>query len=84
MLFRKDLKENMDNIRNITETDNIHKVSIVDNENICNLYPAPVKKIEGTKWGYPYAAGFPTFKIPFAEISNLIDTSGEFWKAFNF
>lgn len=31
----------------------------------------------------PYAAGFPTFKIPFSEISNIIETQGEFWKSFH-
>ncbi|WP_308639518.1 WG repeat-containing protein [Paenibacillus silvisoli] len=31
----------------------------------------------------PYAAGFPTFTIPFAEIRSLIDTNGAFWKSFH-
>lgn len=31
----------------------------------------------------PYAAGFPTFKIPYKEIMNIIDTKGEFWRAFH-
>jgi hypothetical protein len=31
----------------------------------------------------PYAAGFPTFKISFKDITNIINTQGEFWKAFN-
>lgn len=31
----------------------------------------------------PYAAGFPTFRIPFAEIIGLINTEGEFWRAFH-
>lgn len=31
----------------------------------------------------PYAAGFPTFKIPYREISNIINVRGEFWRAFN-
>ncbi|UTW70760.1 hypothetical protein KHA80_07035 [Anaerobacillus sp. HL2] len=26
----------------------------------------------------PYAAGFPTFKIPFSEINDIINTKGEF------
>lgn len=30
----------------------------------------------------PYAAGFPQFEIPFADIMNLIDTDGAFWKSF--
>jgi hypothetical protein len=31
----------------------------------------------------PYAAGFPTFKIPFKEIMTIINTQGAFWMAFN-
>ena len=31
----------------------------------------------------PYAAGFPTFKIPYKDIMSIIDTKGEFWKSFN-
>lgn len=31
----------------------------------------------------PYAAGFPTFKIPFKDIMGIIDVNGEFWRAFN-
>ncbi|WP_261176788.1 WG repeat-containing protein [Anaerobacillus sp. CMMVII] len=31
----------------------------------------------------PFAAGFPTFKIPFTEISDIIDTKSEFWLSFN-
>lgn len=31
----------------------------------------------------PYAAGFPTFTIPFRDIMNLIDENGEFWKSFH-
>lgn len=31
----------------------------------------------------PYAAGFPTFKIPFKDIMNIINTEGGFWKSFN-
>jgi len=31
----------------------------------------------------PYAAGFPTFTIPFAQIRDMIDTNGEFWRAFH-
>ncbi|MCY6371698.1 DUF3298 and DUF4163 domain-containing protein [Clostridium ganghwense] len=30
----------------------------------------------------PYVAGFPTFKIPYADIMNIIDVNGEFWRAF--
>lgn len=31
----------------------------------------------------PYAAGFPTFKIPYKDIMNIINTEGDFWRAFN-
>ncbi|MBA4535245.1 WG repeat-containing protein [Brevibacillus halotolerans] len=31
----------------------------------------------------PYAAGFPTFRIPFKEIMPIINTQGAFWKAFH-
>jgi len=31
----------------------------------------------------PYAAGFPTFKIPFEEISEIINKKGSFWQSFN-
>ncbi len=31
----------------------------------------------------PYAAGFPTFKIPFKDIINIVNTQGRFWRAFN-
>ncbi|MBS4538153.1 WG repeat-containing protein [Clostridium sp. D2Q-11] len=31
----------------------------------------------------PYVAGFPTFRIPFNEIYEIINTEGDFWQAFN-
>ncbi|HZG75092.1 MAG TPA: WG repeat-containing protein, partial [Paenibacillus sp.] len=31
----------------------------------------------------PYAAGFPTFRIPFERIRSIIDANGEFWKSFH-
>lgn len=31
----------------------------------------------------PYVAGFPTFRIPYAEIMGLISTEGEFWQSFH-
>ncbi|WCK52654.1 WG repeat-containing protein [Aneurinibacillus sp. Ricciae_BoGa-3] len=31
----------------------------------------------------PFAAGFPTFTIPFGQIMNLIDTRGAFWQSFH-
>ena len=45
-------------------------------ENTLNIYFSPYEIA-------PYAAGFPTFKISFDEISNIIDTSSEFWNSFN-
>lgn len=31
----------------------------------------------------PYSSGFVTFDIPFIEIRDIIDTKGEFWRAFH-
>lgn len=31
----------------------------------------------------PYAAGFPTFRIPYAEIMPIINKEGEFWRAYH-
>lgn len=31
----------------------------------------------------PYAAGFPTFRIPYAEIMGLISTEGDFWQSYH-
>lgn len=31
----------------------------------------------------PYAAGFPTFKIPYKDIIDIINEAGEFWMSFN-
>ncbi|WP_328803920.1 WG repeat-containing protein [Paenibacillus glycinis] len=31
----------------------------------------------------PYAAGFPTFTIPFTQFGNILDTEGAFWKSFH-
>jgi hypothetical protein len=31
----------------------------------------------------PYAAGFPTFAIPFHDISSIIDHDGDFWRSFH-
>lgn len=31
----------------------------------------------------PYAAGFPTFTIPFQQIMNIIDVNGSFWRSFH-
>jgi hypothetical protein len=31
----------------------------------------------------PYAAGFPTFTIPFSEIDQIINKDGAFWRAFH-
>lgn len=30
----------------------------------------------------PYAAGFPRFRIPFAQIMDIIDVNGDFWRSF--
>jgi hypothetical protein len=30
----------------------------------------------------PYAAGFPSFEIPYGDIIDIIDTEGEFWNSF--
>ncbi|MDP4164199.1 MAG: RsiV family protein, partial [Bacillota bacterium] len=44
--------------------------------NALNLYFAPYEIA-------PYAAGFPTFTIPFEEIKDIIDANGSFWKSFH-
>ena len=31
----------------------------------------------------PFAAGFPTFRIPFSELDSLINKNGEFWRSFH-
>lgn len=31
----------------------------------------------------PYAAGFPTFTIPFTQVGSILDTEGEFWQSFH-
>ncbi len=31
----------------------------------------------------PYAAGFPTFRIPYSEIMDIIDTGGAFWQSYH-
>ncbi|MDF2591252.1 MAG: repeat-containing protein [Clostridia bacterium] len=31
----------------------------------------------------PYAAGFPTFRIPYTEIMSIINTQGEFWRSYH-
>ena len=31
----------------------------------------------------PYAAGFPTFRIPYTEIMSIINNEGEFWRAYH-
>ncbi|ANY70960.1 hypothetical protein BBD42_24240 [Paenibacillus sp. BIHB 4019] len=31
----------------------------------------------------PFAAGFPTFRIPYAQISSIIATEGAFWRSFH-
>ncbi|MFE4710047.1 MULTISPECIES: WG repeat-containing protein [unclassified Paenibacillus] len=45
-------------------------------EDALSLYFAPYEIA-------PYSAGFPTFRIPYAEIMGLISTEGEFWQSFH-
>ncbi|ASA22841.1 WG repeat-containing protein [Paenibacillus donghaensis] len=45
-------------------------------EDALNLYFEPYEIA-------PYVAGFPTFRIPYAEIMGLISTEGEFWQSFH-
>ena len=44
-------------------------------ENVLNIYFMPYEIA-------PYAYGFPTFKIPYEEIMDIIDTEGKFWNSF--
>lgn len=64
----------------LVQPENFNKISpdqtFFIKDNALNIYFSPYEIA-------PYAAGFPTFKIPFSEISNIIDTNGEFWKAFS-
>jgi hypothetical protein len=46
------------------------------NEGALNVYFEPYEIA-------PYAAGFPTFTIPFHEISSIINQSGDFWRSFH-
>ncbi|MCQ6560048.1 WG repeat-containing protein [Paenibacillus mendelii] len=46
-------------------------------ENALHLYFEPYEIA-------PYAAGFPTFKIPFAAIMNIIAVDGPFWNSFHY
>jgi hypothetical protein len=45
-------------------------------ENALYLYFAPYEIA-------PYAAGFPTFRIPFSQIADIIDENGDFWRSFH-
>ncbi len=45
-------------------------------EEAVNLYFAPYEIA-------PYAAGFPTFTIPFQDISSIINRAGDFWRSFH-
>ncbi|OFI05942.1 anti-sigma-V factor RsiV [Clostridium acetireducens DSM 10703] len=72
---------------------------IKNNEDYYYVYPDGFKSIKPNQPFYvdeenlyiyfypyeiaPYAAGFPTFKIPFNYIMNIINTKGNFWKSFN-
>ena len=44
-------------------------------ENVLNIYFTPYEIA-------PYAYGFPTFKIPYEEIMDIINREGEFWNSF--
>jgi hypothetical protein len=46
------------------------------NEDGLNIYFEPYEIA-------PYAAGFPTFTIPFEEVTELINQNGPFWKSFH-
>lgn len=45
-------------------------------ENALYIYFAPYEIA-------PYAAGFPTFRIPYTEIMPIINREGEFWRAYH-
>jgi hypothetical protein len=45
-------------------------------EDTLNIYFAPYEI-------GPYAAGFPTFTIPWKEINRILDREGSFWKSFH-
>jgi hypothetical protein len=61
----------MDSYKGITEDQ-----PFFINENGLNIYFYPYDIA-------PYAAGFPTFTIPFSEIMGMINVQGDFWKSFN-
>lgn len=44
-------------------------------EHVLNIYFTPYEIA-------PYAYGFPTFKIPYEEIMDIINSESEFWKSF--
>lgn len=45
-------------------------------ENALNIYFAPYEIA-------PFAAGFPTFTIPFKQLNNIIAKDGSFWRSFH-
>jgi hypothetical protein len=45
-------------------------------ENTLNIYFSPYEIA-------PFAAGFPTFPIPFEELTGIINQTGDFWRAFH-
>ncbi len=51
-----------------------HDFILTDNSIIIYFYPYDIAA---------YAQGFPEFEIPFNDIIDLLDTDGEFYKAFN-
>lgn len=72
---------------------------IKDDDKYSYLFPDAYKGIEANQPFYvdqnnlyiyfapyeiaPYAAGFPTFQIPFSQLMNIINTQGEFWRSFH-
>ncbi len=93
----KDLfKKNSDYISILSH---IIKSEIKNNEKYDDIWPDSFKEIKKDQSFYvgkdalyiyftpyeiaPYAAGFPTFKIPYEDIMSSIDLKGEFWKSFN-
>lgn len=45
-------------------------------ENVLNIYFLPYEIA-------PFAAGFPTFTIPFDELKNILNLTGGFWRSFH-
>lgn len=93
----KDLfKENSDYVKVISD---IIGQEIKNNSKYSYVFPDTYKGIKANQPFYvdeealyiyfapyeiaPYAAGFPTFKIPFKDIADIVNTNGSFWRAFH-